>query len=90
MPGFIEVHCTLHNLFIVRYLAFQKQMYLLIFFFSASDCKAELQAALWKIPADFDSSISDDTSSNAPSLEKLTQLGTPEQGEIKTYFIKFV
>ena len=49
----------------------------------ASDSKAELQAALWKVPADFDNAASDDTSSSALCLEKLTQLGGTEHGDFK-------
>ena len=52
-------------------------------FCTASDSKAELQAALWKVPADFDTAASDDTSSSAQCLEKLIQLGGSEHGDFK-------
>ena len=33
-----------------------------------------MKAAVWRIPADFDSSMNEDNPAPAPDLEKLTQL----------------
>jgi len=46
--------------------------------FEASQSKAEMQAAVWKMPTNFDSTISDDNAANAPTLELLTKLESEE------------
>ena len=46
--------------------------------FEASQSKAEMQAAVWKMPTHFDSTISDDNAANAPTLELLTKLESEE------------
>ncbi|KAK2193354.1 hypothetical protein NP493_15g05042 [Ridgeia piscesae] len=43
-----------------------------------SQSKAEMQAAVWKMPTNFDSTISDDNAANAPTLELLTKLESEE------------
>ncbi len=50
---------------------------------TASESKAEMKAALWRIPADFDSSANEDTSASAQSLEMLSQLDNADYGDMK-------
>ena len=56
--------------------------------FAASQSKAEMQAAVWKMPMDFDSSIGEDNAANAPTLELLTKLESEvDYGDVKRYVI---
>ena len=55
---------------------------------AASQSKAEMQAAVWRMPADFDSSINDDNAVNAPTLEMLTKLENEEDyDDVKWYIL---
>lgn len=42
-----------------------------------------MQAALWKIPSEFDSSMSDESSVNAKDLELLCRLDNADYGDAK-------
>ncbi|XP_074640938.1 EARP and GARP complex-interacting protein 1-like [Tubulanus polymorphus] len=50
---------------------------------STSEAKAEMKAALWRIPTDFDATINDENSSASHSLEKLSQIGVSDSGDAK-------
>ena len=49
---------------------------------SATEAKVEMKAALWRIPADFDTAANEDTA-NAQSLELLTHFDNADSGDIK-------
>ncbi len=52
---------------------------------AATESKAELQAALWRLPdvEETDAGGGDDSSSSIQSLQKLTQLSTQSNADIK-------
>ena len=51
---------------------------------SASEGKAEMKSAVWKLP-DIDNASGDDNSVNAPSVELLTQLDNSDYGQFSRY-----
>ena len=53
------------------------------FLLTASDSRAEMLAAIWKIPSEFDNSVNDDTSASAQSLEHLCNLDSADFGDVK-------
>ena len=55
--------------------------------FVASDCQAELQAALWRIP---DSGEGGDDGGTASELQKLTDIRSDSGGEMKRLEFYFV
>ena len=51
--------------------------------FPASDAKAEMRAALWRIPTDFDQSTTEDNSASSQSLEHVSQIENEDYGDMK-------
>ena len=54
--------------------------------FTASDAKAEMKAAIWRIPSEFDQGSQDENStSSQQSLEHVSQIENEEYGDMKLY-----
>ncbi|XP_064605397.1 EARP-interacting protein homolog [Liolophura sinensis] len=49
-----------------------------------SDAKTEIQAAVWRLPSDFDTSSSDDSTTNIQPLELVCHLNSDEFGDMKS------
>ena len=55
--------------------------------FAASESKADMQAAVWRIPSEY---ISTDDTSSHPSLQLVTHLDSTDYGDVKwSEFIGF-
>lgn len=54
-----------------------------ILILSASDAKTEIHAAVWRLPSDFDTSSSDDSTTNIQPLELVCHLNSDEFGDMK-------
>jgi hypothetical protein len=51
--------------------------------FSVSSSKAEMKAAVWRVPVVADPSQSDDGVANAPALELQTYVDSSQYGDVK-------
>lgn len=53
-------------------------------FNQATNAKAEMKGMLWKVPEEFDASLSDDSNTNVQSLESRASIYSAEHGDIKS------